>query len=126
MTSTEKNPLARLLVIEDDQPIQELLATALKRKGYEVFAARDGAEAERVLDSVTPDLILLDLMMPRVDGWEFMKVVEGRGLKGKIPIIVISAHLRDDPESVLGQGASALLPKPFDIEQLFDLIDYLL
>ena len=123
MTSTEPT---RILIVDDDPEIQHLLAAVLRRRGYELVFARDGGEAQRAVRAFVPDLILLDLMMPKVDGFAFLRHLQAAPDIPGVPVIVLSAHLQNDPAQVLALGATTLLPKPFDIDQLTDLIECLL
>jgi two-component system response regulator MprA len=116
----------RVLVVDDDLPLRGMLSAVLRRNGFQVFLAGDGAEALRALTIHHPDIILLDLMMPGVNGWDFLQRLKETGFLGRIPIVVISAHLRVDPQAVLQMGVKAILPKPFNLEELVDLIDSLL
>ncbi|PYQ48474.1 MAG: hypothetical protein DMF59_15920, partial [Acidobacteria bacterium] len=68
---------------------------------------------------------LLDLAMPRVNGWDFLQRLKETGHLGRVPIIVVSAHLRVEPQAVLQMGVSAILPKPFNLPELIDLIEHL-
>lgn len=126
MTSTEKQRQKRILIVDDDPEIQFLLAAVLQRRGYDVVFARDGAEAKRAVNAFAPDLILLDLMMPKVDGFQFLQTLRDDPEHAEVPVIVLSAHLQSDPAQVLALGASTLIPKPFDIDELTDLIECLL
>jgi two-component system response regulator MprA len=115
----------RVLVIDDDMPLRGMLAAALDKHGFQVLLAGDGAEGERALMIHQPDVVLLDLAMPEVNGWDFLQRLQETGHIGKIPIIVVSAHLRIEPQAVLQMGVSAILPKPFNLSELLDLIDAL-
>lgn len=115
----------RVLVVDDDLPLRGMLAAALRQQGFQVFIAGDGGEAQRALTLNHPDIILLDLMMPEVNGWDFLQKLKETGFIGSVPIIVISAHLHSDPAAVLQMGVSAMLPKPFNLSDLFTLIDHL-
>lgn len=115
----------RVLVVDDDLPLRGMLSAALRQHGFQVFIAGDGGEAQRALTLHHPDIILLDLMMPDINGWDFLQRLKETGHIGTVPIIVISAHLRNDPQAVLQMGVSAMLPKPFDLDDLFALIEHL-
>ena len=115
----------RVLVIDDDLPLRGMLAAALRQHGFQVLLAGDGAEGQRALNIHHPDVILLDLAMPNVNGWDFLQRLQETGHLGHVPIIVVSAHLRTDPKAVLQMGVSAILPKPFNLEELIDLIEHL-
>lgn len=116
----------RVLVVEDDLPLRGMLAIALRQHGFQVFLAGDGLEAQRAVGLHHPDIVLLDLMMPDVNGWDFLQSLKETGFLGSIPIIVISAHLRVEPQAVLQMGVAAILPKPFNLPDLIALIEHLL
>lgn len=115
----------RILVIDDDLPLRGMLAAALRRHGYQVLLAGDGAEGQRALTIHKPDVILLDLAMPEVNGWDFLQRLKESGHLAEAKIIVLSAHLRVEPQAVLQMGVSAILPKPFNLPELIDLIQHL-
>lgn len=104
----------RVLVVDDDASIRELLSTALEDDGYEVVPATNGEDALRVCARWRPDVIVLDLMMPVMDGWTFAKRLHERD---DIPIVVLSAanDLERHGKSV---GATEVVGKPFDLDQL--------
>jgi DNA-binding response OmpR family regulator len=115
----------RVLVIDDDLPLRGMLAAALRQHGFQVLLAGDGAEGHRALTIHNPDIVLLDLAMPNVNGWDFLQRLQETGHLGKVKIIVLSAHLRVDPQAVLQMGVSAILPKPFNLPDLIDVIEHL-
>jgi DNA-binding response OmpR family regulator len=115
----------RVLVIDDDLPIRGMLAAALRQHGFQVLLAGDGAEGQRALTIHHPDIILLDLAMPDVNGWDFLQRLRETGHLGKVPIIVVSAHVRVEPQALLQMGVAAILPKPFNLPELIELIEHL-
>jgi DNA-binding response OmpR family regulator len=115
----------RILVIDDDLPLRGMLAAALRKHGFQVLLAGDGEEGQRAVNIHNPHVILLDLAMPRVNGWDFLQRLRESGKIGTVPIIVVSAHLRIEPQAVLQMGVSAILPKPFNLPELIDLIEHL-
>jgi DNA-binding response OmpR family regulator len=115
----------RILVIDDDLPLRGMLAAALRKHGFQVLLAGDGEEGQRAVNIHNPHVILLDLAMPRVNGWDFLQRLRETGKIGTVPIIVVSAHLRIEPQAVLQMGVSAILPKPFNLPELIDLIEHL-
>lgn len=115
----------RILVIDDDLPLRGMLAAALRKHGFQVLLAGDGEEGQRAVNIHNPHVILLDLAMPRVNGWDFLQRLRETGKIGTVPIIVVSAHLRIEPQAVLKMGVSAILPKPFNLPELIDLIEHL-
>lgn len=114
----------RVLVIDDDMPLRGMLAAALRQHGFQVLLAGDGAEGQRALKIHNPDVILLDLAMPNVNGWDFLQRLKETGHLGRVPVIVVSAHLRVEPQAVLQMGVAAILPKPFNLEDLISLIEH--
>ncbi|MEA2166676.1 MAG: hypothetical protein QOK37_4803 [Thermoanaerobaculia bacterium] len=115
----------RVLVIDDDLPLRGMLAAALRQAGFQVLLAGDGNEGQRALTLHQPDVILLDLAMPGVNGWDFLQRLKETGYLGTIPIIVLSAHLHVEPQAILQLGVAAILPKPFNLTELIDLIEHL-
>ena len=115
----------RVLVIDDDLPIRGMLAAALRQHGYQVLLAGDGGEGHRALTIHHPDVVLLDLAMPDVNGWDFLQRLQETGHLGRVKIIVVSAHLRVDPQAILQMGVSAILPKPFNLPELIDVIEHI-
>jgi DNA-binding response OmpR family regulator len=114
-----------VLVIDDDLPLRGMLAAALRQAGFQVFLAGDGGEGHRALTLHNPDVVLLDLAMPDVNGWDFLQRLQESGHIGRVPIIVVSAHLRIDPQAVLQMGVNAIVPKPFNLPDLISLIEHL-
>ena len=114
----------RVLVIDDDLPIRGMLAAALRKHGFQVLLAGDGAEGQRAMTIHHPDVILLDLAMPDVNGWDFLQRLQETGHLGRVPIIVVSAHVRVDPQALLQMGVAAILPKPFNLPDLLNLIEH--
>lgn len=115
----------RVLVIDDDLPLRGMLAAALRQHGYQVLLAGDGEEGQRALTIHHPHVILLDLAMPKMNGWDFLQRLQETGHLASTRIIVVSAHLRVDPQAILQMGVSAILPKPFNLHELIDLIGHL-
>jgi DNA-binding response OmpR family regulator len=115
----------RVLVIDDDLPLRGMLAAALRQHGFQVLLAGDGAEGQRALTIHNPDVVLLDLAMPDVNGWDFLQRLRETGHLGRIPIIVVSAHLHVDPQAILQMGVKAILPKPFNLPELIDVIEHI-
>lgn len=115
----------RILVVEDDRALSGMISAALRRRGFGVCVAGDGSEAERAIIVRRPHLVLLDLNMPGIDGWSFLERTRASRLVEGIPVVVISAHLRSAPAAILALGAAAILPKPFDLNELLDVVDHL-
>lgn len=108
-----RSPVPRILVIDDDSDIREVVGEALQFAGYEVTTARDGREGLIQARSFRPTLILLDLMMPGMSGWEFRAVQLRDPALAAIPVVVVTA-LGTDPDIEV----EAVLAKPFRLEDL--------
>jgi DNA-binding response OmpR family regulator len=122
MSVTE--PKKRVLVIDDDLPLRGMLAAALRQHGFQVLLAGDGREGQRALNIHHPDIVLLDLAMPDVNGWDFLQRLQETGHLGKVPIVVLSAHVRVEPAALLQMGVAAILPKPFNLTELIQVIEH--
>jgi DNA-binding response OmpR family regulator len=113
---------ARVLVVDDDELIRDTLATALTDEGYVVRVAGDGRAALHTLGEWRPDLIVLDLMMPVMDGRAFRAAQRSAAVTANIPVIVLSAahnvHVR-----AAELEAAAVFPKPFDLGALLDAVE---
>jgi DNA-binding response OmpR family regulator len=105
-----------ILVVEDESSIQEIVSLYLKRAGYQVLAVSDGAAALLSLEKTLPDLVVLDLMLPRVDGFEITRWLRA---KGETPIIMLTAR-RGEADRIAGleMGADDYLVKPFSPQEL--------
>lgn len=109
--------MKRVLVVEDDAALRETVAEILADAGYEVSSAGNGVEALASADVERPDLILLDLMMPTMNGWQFRAAQRQRPALAQVPVIVLSACTDLEGEPSLGDVA-ALFAKPLDIGEL--------
>jgi DNA-binding response OmpR family regulator len=118
----------RILVVDDDPHISELLCVNLTAAGYEVDRAADGRQAIDRIAAARPDLILLDVMMPGMDGWELCKTVRDDPECAGVRIVMLTA--RDtDRDKLIGKGVFGVddyVTKPFDMPQLLALCERLL
>ncbi|MDZ4180199.1 MAG: response regulator [Coriobacteriia bacterium] len=107
---------ARILVVEDDPQNLYLVKFLLERAGHEVIIAVDGSQAVEVALENGPDLILMDMLLPRMDGWAATRALKGdHGLK--VPIIALTAYsMKGDRESILNAGCDGYISKPIDPE----------
>jgi two-component system, chemotaxis family, chemotaxis protein CheY len=110
-----------VLVVDDDPDILEALSEILEAEGFEIRRARNGKEALEKLAPDPPQLILLDLMMPVMDGWEFAQRMRQRPEVAGIPIIVLSAD-RNVGSKATDIGAVGHLAKPFELNDLLDMV----
>lgn len=116
-----------IMVVEDNEPSRDVLGRRLERRGYRVIVAADGQEAVAVAHSAKPDLILMDLGLPIMDGWEATRQLKGDAATRHIPIIVLSAHaMTDDRELALAAGGDEFDTKPVRFQQLLEKIESLL
>jgi two-component system response regulator MprA len=118
-------PAATILVVDDDRAIRESLHRALELEGYRIITAADGAQALDLVAAEQPDVIVLDLMMPNVDGLTVCRRLRAR--RDRTPILMLTARTEtSDRVSGLDAGADDYLPKPFDLDELLARIRALL
>jgi len=119
--------MSRILIVEDNEASRDVLARRLARRGYGVVVAVDGQEALAVARSARPDLILMDLGLPVMDGWEATRRLKGDPTTRHMPIIVLSAHaMTTDRELALAAGGDEFDTKPLRFPQLLEKIEVLL
>lgn len=112
-----------VLVVDDDPDILDAICDILEGEGYRVARARNGLEALDRIEAELPSIVLLDLMMPVMDGVAFAQALRGRGKAGQVPIVVISAD--GNPQKAAAVGARGYLAKPFDIESLLAQVSHI-
>ena len=111
--------MAKILLVEDDTLNREMIARRLTWGGYQVITAQDGAEAVAMADSEQPDLILMDLGLPVLNGWQAVKRIKAAPKTQAIPIIALTAYaLTEDRDSSLEAGCDDYMSKPVDFAQL--------
>jgi DNA-binding response OmpR family regulator len=107
----------KVLVVDDELEVRQILQEFLAHRGYEVYAAESGPEALNALDTFKPDVVLLDVRMPGMDGVETLKRMVA--LQPTLPVIMVTANADVGITSrLLGLGAADYIPKPFDLEYL--------
>lgn len=109
--------ISMIYVVDDDPNIRDVIAQTLKDEGYHVVPFAGGEEVLAAVDSVQPSLILLDLMMPNVSGWDVLQQLRAEPKTTALPVVLISAS-RDLEQTSKQLEASAFLAKPFDLDQL--------
>ncbi|MXY30606.1 MAG: response regulator [Gammaproteobacteria bacterium] len=115
---------ARILYVEDNEDNVYMLSRRLRRKGYEVIVAADGAKGVEMAGSDVPALILMDLSLPVLDGWEATRRLKAASGTRRIPIIALSAHaMEGDRESALAAGCDDYDTKPVEFERLLGKIE---
>src|SRR5690348_3624659 len=111
----------RVLVVEDNPDLRALLADALGDSGYDVEQVTNGAEALARAEASLPDAILLDLMLPVMDGAEFLRARQDRPFLARVPVMVLTAH--PFHHRILdGLGATLVLRKPYNLDELLDAV----
>jgi len=119
--------VARILLVEDNEMNRDMLSRRLQRKGYEVFIAVDGEEGVKLAQSVKPDVILMDMSLPALDGWEATRQLKAMVETHAIGIIALTAHaMAQDKEKALQAGCDDFDTKPVDLPRLLEKIEALL
>ena len=117
-------PRKRVLVVDDDDDLRELVSLIVTRAGFEAETAWDGKQAVEMIEARPPDLVILDLMLPRYGGFEILRRLQ-QGPLSTLPIVVVTGRYNDPATAALVRAESnvvALLPKPVDTQGLTDLL----
>ena len=116
-----------VLIVDDDERLREYVRVNLETEGYAVREAASAEEGLRVLEEGTPNLVLLDVMMPEVDGWEMLRRVHERHGAGTIPVVMFSGKVdEEEPGKAASRGAQGFIGKPFDPKELIEQTKQLL
>ena len=119
--------MAKILLVEDNEMNRDMLSRRLIRKGYEVVMACDGQQGVDMAKSARPDLILMDMSLPVIDGWEATRQVKAEPATQAIPIIALTAHaMTGDRDKALQAGCDDYDTKPVEFPRLLEKIDMLL
>ena len=119
--------MAKILLVEDNEMNRDMLERRLRRKGFSVVLAADGEESIRLAASEGPDLILMDLSLPGIDGWEATRRIKAEPKTGLIPIIALTAHaMTGDRDKALAAGCDDYDSKPVEMERLLGKMQRLL
>ena len=122
---TQQGPL--VLIVDDDERVREYVRVNLEMEGYSVRESGSAVEGLAVLEDVSPDLVLLDVMMPEVDGWEMLRRLQERHGVGAVPVVMFSGKVNDNAaEEASVRGAQGFIGKPFDPQQLIEQAKQLL
>jgi DNA-binding response OmpR family regulator len=117
----------RVIVVDDDKEVQEIVTFALSRNGFEVAVASNGQQLQDVLATSTPDLIILDVMMPGLDGYQIFGSLRKNAATQHVPIIIMTAHAENIYERIsLDLGAAVHITKPFHPLELVGRVQRLL
>ena len=116
--------MATILVVEDNEMNRDMLCRRLERQGYAVLVAQDGIEGVEMARAERPDLIVMDLSLPRVDGWEATRRLKGDERTRAIPVIALTAHaMSTDRDKALAAGCDDFDTKPVDFARLAGKIE---
>ena len=119
--------MPKILLVEDNEDNRDMLSRRLIRKGYDVSLANDGGAGVAQALSEAPDLILMDMSLPVLDGWEATRRVKENPATRAIPIIALTAHaMADDREKAIAAGCDDYDTKPIDLPRLLEKIESLL
>ncbi len=119
--------MAKLLLVEDNEMNCDMLSRRLVRRGYEVAIAIDGAQGVEMARTETPDLVLMDLSLPVIDGWEATRLIKASRKTGHLPVIGLTAHaMAGDREKALEAGCDDYDTKPIELERLLKKVEALL
>jgi excisionase family DNA binding protein len=110
-----------VLLVDDDEKVRELVRVNLEFEGYTVREAGSADEGLTAIAEAKPDLVLLDVMMPHVDGWEMLRQIQDQYGAGAIPVVMFSGKADEQAQvQATSSGAQAFVGKPFDLQQLID------
>ena len=119
--------MPKILVIDDEEKVRKVITLHLTKAGYEVIAVENGFEALRDMEKIKPDLIITDIMMPKVNGLEFGEAIRNRAETSNIPFIIISARCDENTvQKARDLGASRFIAKPFGMKTLIASIEKVL
>jgi len=119
--------MAKILIVEDNEMNRDMLSRRLVRRGYEIIMAVDGEEGIAAAKSKNPDLILMDMSLPVVDGWEVTRRLKAESSTRGIPVIGLTAHaMAGDREKVIDAGCDDYDTKPVELPRLLQKIEALL
>ena len=119
--------MARILLVEDNEMNRDMLSRRLERRGYEVIVAVDGEEGVARAKADAPDVVLMDLSLPGIDGWEATRQLKAADETRSIPVLALTAHaMAGDREKALEVGCDEFDTKPVDLPRLLDKIERLL
>jgi DNA-binding response OmpR family regulator len=119
--------MKKIVIVDDEPNIVMTLEYTFKKHNFEVYIARDGSEALEILESVIPDVIMLDVMMPKVDGYQTLKLIKENNKLRNTKVVFLTAKNKDsDIERGLKLGADKYLTKPFSVKKIVSEINELI
>ena len=117
----------RILLVDDEAANRDMLSRRLHRQGFEVLLATDGLQAVEVATNAQPDLVLMDISLPKIDGWEATRRLKGAAVTAAIPVIALTAHaMVADRQKCLDAGCNEFETKPIDLKRLLEKMQTLL
>ncbi len=119
--------MKKILLVEDNEMNRDMLSRRLQRKGYTVVIAIDGEQGVAMAQSERPDLILMDMSLPVLDGWQATRIIKAQSEIGSVPVIALTAHaMAGDQEKCFAAGCDDYDTKPVDLPRLLAKIEALL
>jgi len=119
--------MVKILLVEDNDMNRDMLTRRLIRRGFEVIIATDGQQGYTLAHTAHPDLILMDMSLPVIDGWELTRQLKAAPPTQSIPVIALTAHaMSGDRAKALAAGCDEYEPKPLDLDRLIEKINALL
>ncbi|GAB4171790.1 MAG: response regulator [Terrimicrobiaceae bacterium] len=119
--------MPKILLVEDNEMNRDMLSRRLARRGFDVVMAEDGARGVEMAASELPDLILMDMSLPVMDGWEATRQIKASGATARIPVIALTAHaMSGDREQALAAGCDDYDTKPIELDRLLAKIQHFL
>ncbi len=119
--------MSLILLVEDNEMNRDMLSRRLARKGYEIALAEDGAQGVAIATEKMPDLILMDMSLPVLDGWEATRLLKADAATARIPVIALTAHaMSEDRDRALAAGCDDYDTKPVELPRLLEKIEALL
>lgn len=120
------NQIISILVVDDDPVIREVVSLNLKLRGYDVYSVSNGLDALEAVEEISPDLVVLDVIMPDLDGWEVCKIIKDND--ESIQVLMLTAK-DTERDKLIGRAimrADAYVTKPFDIDELLKAVERLI
>jgi CheY-like chemotaxis protein len=119
--------LVKVLLVEDNEMNRDMLSRRLTRKGFAVVVAKDGLEGVAMAGSQSPDIILMDMSLPEIDGWEATRRIKANSGTSSIPVVALTAHaMASDREKALDAGCDDFDTKPVELSRLLEKMESLL
>jgi len=127
MSNAFHNAMPKILLVEDNEMNRDMLSRRLERKGYQVVLAVDGQSGVELAQAEAPDLILMDMSLPVLDGWEASRKLKADPRTRRVPIIALTAHvMAGDRERAIAAGCDDYDTKPVELPRLLEKIEALL